>query len=283
MDSKNRLGRGLASIFNTQTKLNNITELSLDLITRNPYQPRSNFSNNEIKELASSIKTYGLIQPITVRKSNQNKYELISGERRLLAVKSIGIKKIPVFIKNVQDKNMLAIALVENIQRENLDPIDIAISFKNLIFDHNMSHEKLGKKLGKSRSSISNYIRLLKLDPIVQAGLRDKIISLGHAKAMINVTNHEEQLEIYKLIVEQNLTVRETEKISRHKNIRTKKTSKTLNINLSNNFLKMENNLSTFFNKKVSLRIKKNGSGRIEIPFNNEKNLNEIIKILYSS
>ena len=146
-----------------------------------------------------------------------------------------------------------------------------------------MSHEKLGKKLGKSRSSISNYIRLLKLDPIVQAGLRDKIISLGHAKAMINITNHEEQLEIYKLIVEQNLTVRETEKISRQKNIRTKKTLKTFNINLSNNFLKMENNLSTFFNKKVSLRIKKNGSGRIEIPFNSEKNLNEIIKILYSS
>ena len=257
MDSKNRLGRGLASIFNNQTKLSNITELSLDLITRNPYQPRSNFSSNEIKELATSIKTYGLIQPITVRKSNHNKYELISGERRLLAVKSIGIKKIPVFIKNVQDKNMLAIALVENIQRENLDPIDIAISFKNLIYDYNMSHEKLGKKLGKSRSSISNYIRLLKLDPIIQAGLRDKIISLGHAKAMINVANHEEQLEIYRLIIEQNLTVRETEKISRDKNIRAQKIVKAINVNLSDNFLKMENNLSTFFNKKSKSQNKK--------------------------
>ena len=283
MNKKNRLGRGLASIFNNQKTISSSKNIKIELIKRNPFQPRTNFTEKEIKELANSIKTYGLIQPITVRENTGNEYELISGERRLRAAKLIGLKEIPVFIKYIHNDNMLAVALVENIQRENLDPMDIALSLEQLIKNYNLTHEQLGKRIGKSRSTISNYIRLLKLDPIIQAGVRDKMITMGHAKAIMNITNQTQQLTIYQTIIKYNLSVRETEEAVKNNKSFVSKIRLTQEHTLSNHHKEIEENLSSFFNETIKLKILKNGNGKIEIPFGSEKKLDEIVKLLYSS
>ena len=279
----NRLGRGLSSIFNRKQEHanNNASFVDLNLIQRNPFQPRLKIADKELKELANSIKTYGLIQPITVRKT-ENHYELISGERRLRASLLAGLNKIPVFIKEINNNQMLEVALVENIQRQDLDPIEIALSLDRLINEYNFTQEKLGKKIGKSRSSISNFIRLLKLDPIIQAGIKDKMISLGHAKAIINILNQEIQLEIYHQIIERKLSVRDTELlVKKHKSLSYRKEYKSKSV-LPNHYEKIQKNLSDFFHEEVNLKIAKNGKGKIEIPFSSEKKLNEIIQLLQS-
>jgi len=284
---KSRLGRGLSSIFNTsntnaQSDDSFIEEIDIDLIKVNPFQPRTNIAKKELEELSNSIKAYGLIQPITVRKFNNREYELISGERRLRASILAGLKKVPVFIKNIRNNQMLEVALVENIQRQDLDPIEIGISLNQLIEEHNIKQDELGKKIGKSRSSISNYIRLLKLDPIIQAGLRDKIITMGHAKAIINIKNQNNQLELYEDIIKYKYSVRETENIVRNNKLNNSKRFVKKNEILSSEFKKIEKELSSFFQQNIKLKISKNGKGKIEIPFQSEKKLDEIIKILYS-
>ena len=284
---KSRLGRGLSSIFNT-SNINSesenalIEEIDINLIQVNPFQPRTNISKKELEELANSIKVYGLIQPITVRKFDNKEYELISGERRLRASILAGLKKMPVFIKNIQNNQMLEVALVENIQRQDLDPIEIAISLNQLIEEYNIKQDELGEKIGKSRSTISNYIRLLKLDPIIQAGLRDKIITMGHAKAIINITNQNDQLELYQDIIKYKYSVRETENIVRTNKLTNSTRSVQNHDILSSEFKKVEKELSEFFQQSIKLKISKNGKGKIEIPFQSEKKLDEIIKILYS-
>ena len=283
MNKKSRLGRGLASIFNNQKIISSAKNIKIELIKRNPFQPRTNFSEKEIIELSNSIKTYGLIQPITVRQNTENEYELISGERRLRAAKLIGLQEIPVFIKNIQNNNMLAVALVENIQRANLDPMDIALSLEQLMQNYNLTHETLGKRIGKSRSTISNYIRLLKLDPIIQAGVRDKMITMGHAKAIMNIENQTTQLEIYQTIIKDNLSVRDTEQIVKNNKSIVSKKRLMQEHNLSNHHKKIKDNLSSFFNEEIKLKILKNGNGKIEIPFGSEKKLDEIVQLLYSS
>ena len=284
---KSRLGRGLSSIFNTsntnyESESSLIEEIDINLIKVNPFQPRTNISKKELEELANSIRVYGLIQPITVRKFDNTEYELISGERRLRASILAGLKKMPVFIKNIQNNQMLEVALVENIQRQDLDPIEIAISLNQLIEEYNIKQDQLGKKIGKSRSTISNYIRLLKLDPIIQAGLRDKIITMGHAKAIINITNQNDQLELYQDIIKYKYSVRETEDIVRTNKLTNSKRSVQNNDILSSEFKKIEQELSEFFQQSIKLKISKNGKGKIEIPFQSEKKLDEIIQILYS-
>jgi len=286
-NKKTRLGRGISAIFNNTNKIDSIEKtlinnIDINTIRLNPFQPRTNISNKEIKELSDSIKTYGLIQPITVRKFSNKEYELISGERRLTASKIAGLTKIPVFIKHIEDNQMLEVALVENIQRQDLDPIEIALSLKQLIDEHNIKQETLGKKIGKSRSTISNYIRLLKLDPIIQAGVRDKIISMGHAKAIINILDQTLQIQLYQDIIKHKYSVRETENIVKKNKLKNnKETIKKQHI-LSNQFQKIEEELTIFFNQKVNLKISKNGNGKIEIPFQSENNLDEIIKLLQS-
>tara|TARA_B100000902_G_scaffold31410_1_gene37616 strand:+ start:3253 stop:4116 length:864 start_codon:yes stop_codon:yes gene_type:complete len=285
INKKNHLGRGLASIFNNPNNRdeNNIIQyINLELITTNPFQPRTNFSNKELNELTDSIKEYGLIQPITVRKINNLEYELISGERRLQASKLAGLTQIPVFIKNINTNQMLEVALVENIQRQDLDPIEIALSLQKLTEEYSINQEKLGKKIGKNRSTISNYLRLLKLDPIIQAGLRDKIITMGHAKAIINIVDKKKQITLYKNIIQHNYSVRETEIIVKNSNISENKSSKYNPKILSTYFRKIEEELSNFLNHNVKLKVSKNGKGTIEIPFESEKKLDEIIKILQS-
>jgi len=287
MTNKNRLGRGLSSIFNQKKDIsksinNTINYIDINNVQKNPFQPRTNITKKELDQLAESIKTYGLIQPITVRKKNNTEYELISGERRLRASLLAGLNKIPVFVKEVENKHMLAVALVENIQRKDLDPIEIALSLENLIQNYNLTQESLSKKIGKNRSTISNYIRLLKLDPIIQAGIRDNMITMGHAKAIINITDQNIQLDIYQSIIHNQLSVRETELIVK----KSKLTHAIPKIKdpkgLSVHYQKIEKSLSDFFNQKITLKLLKDGKGKIEIPFHSEKKLDDIIKLLQS-
>ncbi|MBE38236.1 MAG: chromosome partitioning protein ParB [Flavobacteriales bacterium] len=286
LNKKSRLGRGLSSIFNTSKNDGNEHNISnridIHLIKTNPFQPRTNIGKKELQELSDSIKTYGLIQPITVRQHNNEQYELISGERRLQASILAGLKTIPVFIKNIHNHQMREVALVENIQRQDLDPIEIALSLEQLINESNIKQDTLAKKIGKSRSTISNYIRLLKLDPIIQAGIRDKMISMGHAKAIINIVDQNQQLELYQNIIKYKYSVRETESI-----VKDNKLSGTIKGYVQKNILGtefkiMEEELSEFFQQRIKLKISKNGKGKIEIPFQSEKKLDEIIKKLYS-
>lgn len=215
---KRVLGRGLSAILNEDDNnrfkeninSNNINEIDVNDISLNPDQPRTNFNQNSLEQLASSINELGLIQPITV-KEKDGKYILISGERRLRAFKKLNLDSIPAYIRKANDQSSLEMALVENIQRRDLDAIEIAISYKRLIEELNLSHDEMSKKLGKDRSTITNYMRLLKLDPIIQSGIRDKFISMGHGRAIINIASHEKQLFIYEQILKNNLSVRQTE------------------------------------------------------------------------
>jgi len=216
---KRSLGRGLSSILNDDE--NNIldqkknilfNEIEIDLIDLNPFQPRTNFNTSDLEELTSSIDKLGLIQPITIKK-NDGRFTLISGERRLKAFKKLSKKSIPAYIRLANDQESLEMALVENIQRKNLDPIEIAISYSRLTEELKISHEEMSKRVGKDRTTITNYIRLLKLDPIIQSGLRDNFISMGHGRTLININSFSEQLSVYEKIVKKSLSVRDTEKL----------------------------------------------------------------------
>mgnify|MGYP000377023989 CR=1 FL=1 len=217
-NKKQALGRGLSALLkdpsndiqsvqdkNADKVIGNIVELDLDSIEVNPFQPRTNFNEETLRELASSIKELGVIQPITVRKSGFNRYQLVSGERRYRASKLIGLETIPSYIRIANDQESLEMALVENIQRKNLDPIEIALSYQRLVEEINLTQEELSIRVGKKRSTVTNYLRLLKLDPIIQTGMRDGFLSMGHGRALINIDNLNEQLEIYKKIIQNKL------------------------------------------------------------------------------
>src|SRR5690606_31366362 len=222
---KQALGRGLSALLkdpendiqsasdkNADKVVGNIVELDMDSIDVNPFQPRSNFNDEALQELASSIKELGVIQPITVRKLDFNKYQLVSGERRYRASKLIGLETIPAYIRIANDQESLEMALVENIQRQDLDPIEIALSYQRLIDEIQLTQEKMSERVGKKRSTITNYLRLLRLDPIIQTGIRDGFVSMGHGRALVNVDKKEDQIALYEKIVGENLSVRDTEK-----------------------------------------------------------------------
>ena len=221
---KQALGRGLSALLkdpendiksaedkNADKVVGNIIELEIDAIEINPFQPRTNFNEESLQELATSIRELGVIQPITVRKLDFNKFQLISGERRLRASKLAGLTVVPAYIRLANDNESLVMALVENIQRHDLDPIEIALSYQRLIDEIQLTQEQMSDRVGKKRSTIANYLRLLKLDPIIQTGIRDGFISMGHGRAIINIEDHDIQADIYQKIVSQNLSVRETE------------------------------------------------------------------------
>lgn len=191
-----------------------VAEIDINLIETNPFQPRTEFDETALNELAASIKEQGVIQPVTVRKLGYNKYQLISGERRLRASKLAGLSKIPVFIRVANDEQMLELALIENIHRENLNAIEVAISYQRLIAECNMTQEEVSEKVGKSRSAVANFLRLLKLPPEVQIAIRDGHITMGHARALINIEDKEQQLKLLQKIIEDELSVRETEEMA---------------------------------------------------------------------
>ena len=276
---KRVLGRGLSAILNdNEQKANNssvnFNDIEINLIKLNPNQPRTNFNQKDISDLASSIKELGLIQPITV-KQDQDNYELISGERRLRAFKQLSIKTIPAYVRNANDQTSLEMALVENIQRKDLDPIEIAISYSRLIDELNLSQDEMSKRVGKDRSTISNYIRLLKLDPIIQSGIRDNFISMGHGRCLINIESKDQQILIYEKILRNSLSVRQTEKIV--KELSGKKIKKTGFTD--EKLIKKIKILEKKFSLGIDLKLNKD-KGLLSFKFNNKEELDELIKKL---
>jgi ParB family chromosome partitioning protein len=291
---KQALGRGLSALLkdpendiksvddkNADKVVGNIIELEIDAIEINPFQPRSNFNEESLRELATSIKELGVIQPITVRKLDFNKYQLISGERRLRASTLIGLTSVPAYIRIANDNESLVMALVENIQRHDLDPIEIALSYQRLIDEIQLTQEQMSERVGKKRSTIANYLRLLKLDPIIQTGIRDGFISMGHGRAIINIEDHDIQTDIYQKIVSQNLSVRETETLVKnyHESLKPKPISATK----SASFVIEDEDKDTFnkyFGTKIDVKVAGNGKGKITIPFHSEEDFNRIIKLI---
>ncbi|MGS2726289.1 ParB/RepB/Spo0J family partition protein [Psychroserpens sp. BH13MA-6] len=292
---KQALGRGLSALLkdpsndiksaqdkHADTIIGNIVELDIDAIEINPFQPRTNFNEETLRELASSIKELGVIQPITVRKLEFNKFQLVSGERRFRASKLIGLTTIPAYIRIANDQESLEMALVENIQRQDLDPIEIALSYQRLIDEIALTQEQMSERVGKKRSTIANYLRLLKLDPIIQTGMRDGFISMGHGRAIINIEDQSEQLDIYEKIITDKLSVRATEALV--KNHQNPTASKSAESKPLPKFVKKGiKEFSEYFGHKISVKVSKNGKGQITIPFHSEEDFNRIKKLVQSA
>lgn len=291
---KQALGRGLSALLkdpendiqsvndkNADKVVGNIVELELNAIEINPFQPRTNFNEESLQELATSIRELGVIQPITVRKTDFNKYQLISGERRLRASKLAGLEVVPAYIRIANDNESLTMALVENIQRHDLDPIEIALSYQRLMDEIQLTQEQMSERIGKKRSTIANYLRLLKLDPIIQTGIRDGFISMGHGRAMINIEDQEVQSSIYQKIVSQNLSVRETETLVKNYQESLKPKAKTTEKASSFSIGEEENKTITdYFGTKVDVKVAGNGKGKITIPFHSQEDFNRILKLI---
>lgn len=295
-NKRNALGRGLSALLESAStditsniKSNNelgavvgaVTNLQLLQIEVNPFQPRSHFEQQALNELVESIKLHGIIQPVTVRKMGYDRFQLISGERRFRASQLAGLENIPAYVRVANDQAMLEMALVENIQRENLDAIEIAISYKRLIEECSLTQEQLSEKVSKQRSTVTNYLRLLKLPPEVQLGIREKKISMSHARALINIEKASDTVEIYHRIMEDELSVRDVEELTRDKKkIEPRLKHKNLTGNLDEKYSDKLKSLSKQYNAKIELKSNVQGAGKIIIPFANEDDLDKIIDAL---
>lgn len=257
-----------------------VAEIDINLIETNPFQPRTEFDETALNELAASIKEQGVIQPVTVRKLGYNKYQLISGERRLRASKLAGLSKIPVFIRVANDEQMLELALIENIHRENLNAIEVAISYQRLIAECNMTQEEISEKVGKSRSAVANFLRLLKLPPEVQIAIRDGHITMGHARALINIEDKEQQIRLLQRIIEDDLSVRDTEEMAEKAKSagKDKKEKKQTNF-LPENFKSKIKTLSQTLNTKVKVNRSLTGKGSLVIDFKDEAEFDRIMEL----
>jgi len=293
---KQALGRGLSALLkdpendiksaedkNADKVVGNIIELDLTSIEVNPFQPRTSFNDETLQELATSIKEIGVIQPITVRKLDFDKYQLVSGERRFRASKLVGLKTIPAYIRIADDQESLTMALVENIQRQDLDPIEISLSYQRLIDEIQLTQEQLSDRVGKKRSTIANYLRLLKLDPIVQTGIRDGFISMGHGRALINIDDQQQQLDIYEKIIGDSLSVRNTEKLVRslHNKEENPGSQKTAS-KAPTYILKGIKDFSEYFGAKIDVKVSSNGRGKLIIPFSSEEDFKRLKKLIDS-
>jgi len=293
---KQALGRGLSALLkdpendiksvddkNADKVVGNIIELELTSIEVNPFQPRTSFNDETLQELATSIKEIGVIQPITVRKLDFDKYQLVSGERRFRASKLVGLKTIPAYIRIADDQESLTMALVENIQRQDLDPIEISLSYQRLIDEINLTQEQLSDRVGKKRSTIANYLRLLKLDPIVQTGIRDGFISMGHGRTLINIENKQQQLDIYEKIIADSLSVRNTEKLVRSLNNKEESSdSEKTKSKAPAYILKGIKEFSEYFGAKIDVKVSSNGRGKLIIPFSSEEDFKRLKKLIDS-
>ena len=287
MAKKNALGRGLGALIEdaeksgVSTPAASINEVAIDSIEVNPFQPRKNFDEESIRELASSIKEIGIIQPITVRQINGDKYQLITGERRYKAATIAGLTTIPAYIRTADDQNMLEMALVENIQREDLDSIEVAISYQRLIEEIQLTQEEMSERVGKKRSTISNYLRLLKLPAEIQLGIREKSITMGHARALVNIPDPNAQLEIYQSIIDKDLSVRKVEEIVRRFNNARGSSGRTSSkAEVSIEYDSLRSDLSEFFQTEIDFRRSNKGNGRIVIPFKSDQELERILAVL---
>ncbi|MCH4824354.1 ParB/RepB/Spo0J family partition protein [Gramella lutea] len=290
---KQALGRGLSALLkdpdndiksaedkNADKLVGHIVELELSSIEVNPFQPRTSFNEESLKELASSIRELGVIQPITVRKLDFDKYQLVSGERRFRASKLVGLKTVPAYIRIANDQESLEMALVENIQRQDLDPIEISLSYQRLIDEIQLTQEQLSERIGKNRSTIANYLRLLKLDPIIQTGMRDGFLSMGHGRALINIDDTQKQLEIYEKIIEKSLSVRETEVLVRELNSDGKPAKTAKKVSVPKTYKKGIKEFNEYLGTKVDVKVTKKGSGKLTIPFSSEEDFERIKKLI---
>ncbi len=291
---KSALGRGLGALLEDSPAKNKseeilpeviktgIFEIPLDEIQVNPYQPRIHFDKEALEELSESIKVQGIIQPITVRKLGPNEYQLISGERRFQASKLAGLKEIPAYIRTANDQQMLEMALIENIQRENLNSLEIAQSYQRLLAECDLKQEELGDRVGKNRTTVNNYLRLLKLPPTIQAAIRDNQISMGHARALINIEDIDKQLAIFKKAVDEELSVRKVEALVKALNEGKEEKPEKPGLDPVKKYEmnKIQQRLATHFGTKVALKADNKNKGEIKIPFNSASDLNRILEIL---
>lgn len=294
-EKRNALGRGLSALLNDSenvyinksnvstgsevASLGSVSDIKLSEIEVNPFQPRTDFDEQALNELADSIKLQGLIQPITVRRLNAHSYQLISGERRLRASKLAGLTHVPAYVRTANDQQMLEMALIENIQRENLNAIEVAMSFQRMIEECSLKQEELGTRVSKNRSTVTNYLRLLKLPPSIQASLRDGDITMGHARALINIDDPSKQIFIHQHIVKHGLSVRKTEEMVRDvQKAPVKKETRPAAVSFQ--IQKIQDDLASKFNTRVKLKMGGQGKGVIEIPFLSENDLNRILEML---
>jgi ParB family chromosome partitioning protein len=284
---KPALGRGLSALLNDSENviesvknknadqiIGNIIDLPIKNISTNPFQPRTHFNDEALKELSTSISELGIIQPVTVRKTKKGEFELVSGERRYRASQMAGLESIPAYVRLANDQESLEMALVENIQREDLDPIEIGLSYRRIIEEINLTQDQLSDRVGKKRSTITNYMRLLKLDPIIQTGIRDGFVTMGHGRALVNVEDVKTQLDLYKQIVKKGLSVRATETLVRN----AKNSSATTTTNYQPPFISQAaSELETLFETSVTATANSQGKGVIKISFESQEQLQRIL------
>ncbi len=288
------LGRGLGALLqNSETDITtsgtaiagSVSLLSIEAIEANPFNPRTNFEKEALDDLCRSIQVHGIIQPLTVRKLGRDKYQLISGERRFRASQLAGLTEVPAYIRIANDQTMLEMALVENIQREDLNAIEVAISYQRLIEECKLTQEQLSEKIAKSRSNIANYLRLLKLPVEIQAGVRDNLISMGHARALVAIPNEDEQIRRFNLIISENLSVRDIENLSKNgtKTVKTPSSPIPSSKPLNPTQEAIKNFIADRFSTKVSIEKATKGNGKLVLHFNSESDLNRLIELLKNS
>jgi len=284
MVKRNALGRGLGALIDDAEKMKlsaGINEVELTKIEVNPFQPRTKFDEESLQELADSIREIGLIQPITLRKISEDKYQIIAGERRFRAALMAGLESIPSYIRKAKDDGMLEMALVENIQREDLDAIEISLSYQRLIDELKFTQEELSSRVGKKRSTIANYLRLLKLPAVIQKGLIEKQISMGHARAIINIADQETQTMIYNQILKYGFSVRKVEEIVRSLNEeKVQESTATKSPKYPKEFQVIKKQLDKIFKSNIDFSMNEKGRGKITIPFKSQDDLERIVKII---
>ncbi len=287
MNKKNALGRGLGALIEgvekeaLEKKVEANLDISVDSIDGNPFQPRTHFDEQALEELASSIRKLGIVQPLTVRETGNGRYQLIAGERRLRAARLAGLSHVPAYIRTADDQAMLELALVENIQREDLDAVEVAISFQRLIEECRLTQEQLSDRVGKQRSTISNYLRLLRLPAEIQLGIKNKLLMMGHARTLVNIENPKLQMDVYYRIVDNELSVRQAEELVRvmqSEKIRDPARGERKK-KLNDDFKQLSEHLNRIFSTKINFRINETGKGKIVIPFENPEDMERILGI----
>lgn len=294
---RSALGKGLSALLeNAETDITSngggngivgsISNVAISNIEANPFNPRTNFEKEALQELSESIKAHGIIQPLTVRKLGRDKYQLISGERRFRASQLAGLTEVPAYVRVANDQTMLEMALVENIQREDLNPIEVALSYQRLIEECDLTQDQLSQKISKSRTSITNHLRMLKLPVEIQAGVRSLAISMGHARALVSAGDEDVQIALFQRVVNEKLSVRDVEALIRGEEISSPQSKekgapkKATIIPISNNEYVFKEHLSDQLATKVDIKKSGNGSGRIIVNFNSEVDLNRIMELL---
>lgn len=284
---KNALGRGLGALIDVPEdqerelvhSMSAVNEIPLNNIAVNPFQPRTHFDEDALKELVASVTEHGIIQPITVRKASDNSYQLITGERRLRAARIAGLRRIPAYVREAGDDTMLELALVENIQREDLDAIEVSISYQRLIEEFDLTQEKLGERVGKKRATIANYLRLLNLPVEVQNAIREKKISMGHARALLGIEDKELQIEVFTKILAQDLSVRQVETLARGSKVASPEEEDPAPKKKRSDYETLREHLSHHFGANVEFKRSNKGTGHIVIPFKSDEDLQRIVSI----